>query len=277
MNTRYELRDGVAIITLDRPDKLNALTVEMREALGTHFETAARDTAVRAVLLQATGKAFCASGDVSKMDDFTAESGRALLKLAHRMVRNLANIEKPVVASVRGAVAGIGWSMALACDAVIASETARFTQVFRHVGLVPDGGAVYFLTQHLGVQRAKELVYSGRRIDAQEAHAMGLVNRVIPDEELDTTAFDYARELANGPTFALAVAKKMFKLMYQPDLETLLDAEAWAQGLALLTEDHAEGVKAFFEKRKPAFQGRKKKERRDHARDDPQVTTFCAG
>ena len=256
MNTRYELRDGVAIITLDRPDKLNALTVEMREALGTHFETAARDPAVRAVLLQATGKAFCASGDVSKMGDFTAESGRALLKLAHRMVRNLANIEKPVVASVRGAVAGIGWSMALACDAVIASESARFAQVFRHVGLVPDGGAVYFLTQHLGVQRAKELVYSGRRIDAQEAHAMGLVNRVVPDGALDTTAFEYARELANGPTFALAVAKKMFKLMYQPDLETLLDAEAWAQGLALLTEDHAEGVKAFFEKRNPVFNGR---------------------
>ena len=256
MNTRYELRDGVAIITLDRPDKLNALTVEMREALGTHFETASRDPAVRAVLLQATGKAFCASGDVSKMGDFTADSGRALLKLAHRMVRNLANIEKPVVASVRGAVAGIGWSMALACDAVIAAETARFTQVFRHVGLVPDGGAVYFLTQHLGVQRAKELVYSGRRIDAGEACALGLVNRVVPDEELDAVAFDYARELAKGPTFAFAVAKKMFKLMYQPSLEAFLDAEAWAQGLALLTEDHAEGVKAFFEKRKPVFQGR---------------------
>ncbi|MDB5743165.1 MAG: Enoyl-CoA hydratase [Polaromonas sp.] len=256
MTTRYELREGVAVITLDRADKLNALTVEMREALGTHFENAGRDSAVRAVLLQAAGKAFCASGDVSKMGDFTPESGRDLLKLAHRMVRNLANIEKPVVAGVRGAVAGIGWSMALACDAVIASETARFTQVFRHVGLVPDGGAVYFLTQHLGVQRAKELVYSGRRIDAQEAHAMGLVNRVVPDEALDEAAFEYARELASGPTFALGVAKKMFKLMYQPDLETLLDAEAWAQGLTLLTEDHQEGVRAFFEKRKPVFQGR---------------------
>ncbi len=258
MNTHilYELRDGVAIITLDRPEKMNALTVEMREALGTYFEIAARDPAVRAVLLRASGKAFCASGDVSKMGEFTAQSGHTLLKLAHRMVRNLANIDKPVVASVRGAVAGIGWSMALACDAVIASDTARFTQVFRHVALVPDGGAIYFLTQHLGVQRAKELVYSGRRIDAQEAHALGLVNKVIPDEELDAAAFDYARELASGPTFALGVAKKMFKLMHQPDLETFLDAEGWAQGLTLLTQDHAEGVKAFFEKRKPVFHGR---------------------
>ena len=256
MTTLYEMREGVAIITLDRPEKLNALTVEMREALGTHFETAARDAAVRSVLLQASGKAFCASGDVSKMGDFTAESGRTLLKLAHRMVRNLANIEKPVVAGVRGAVAGIGWSMTLACDAVIASDTARFTQVFRHVGLVPDGGAVYFLSQHLGIQRAKELVSSGRRVEAVEAHALGLVNKVVPDAELDAAAFEYARELASGPTFALGVAKKMFKLMHQPDLETFLDAEAWAQGLTLLTEDHAEGVKAFFDKRKPVFQGR---------------------
>lgn len=256
MSVRYEVIDSVGIVTMDRPEKLNALTVAMREALGTAFETAARDPGVRAVLLQASGKAFCASGDVSKMGNFTASSGRELLKLAHRMVRNLANIEKPVVAATRGAVAGIGWSMALACDAVIASDTARFTQVFRHVGLVPDGGAIYFLTQHLGLLRAKELVYSGRRIDAQEALSLGLVNRVVADGELDQVALDYARELAKGPTFALGVAKKMFKMMYQPDLETLLDAEAWAQGLALMTDDHKEGVQAFFDKRKAEFKGR---------------------
>ena len=256
MSIRYEVLDAVAVVTLDRPDKLNALTVEMREALATAFESAGRDPAVRAVLLQASGKAFCASGDVSKMGDFTPATGRELLKLAHRMVRSLANIEKPVVAATRGAVAGMGWSLALACDAIIASETARFTQVFRHVGLVPDGGAIYFLTQHLGLLRAKELVYSGRRIDAHEALSLGLVNRVVADEELDQTAMDHARELANGPTFALGMAKKMFKLMYQPDLEALLDAEAWAQGLALLTDDHKEGVQAFFEKRKPQFSGR---------------------
>lgn len=255
MHVTYELRDAVAIITLNRPEKMNALTVEMREALGSYFETAGRDPSVRAVLLQATGKTFCASGDVSKMGAFTAVSGQLLLKLAQRMVRNLANIEKPVVAATRGMVAGIGWSMALACDAVLASDTARFTQVFRHVGLAPDGGAIYFLTQHLGVQRAKELVFSGRRIDAQEALGLGLVNRVVPDDELDKAAFNHARELAMGPTFALGVAKKMFKLMYQPDLETLLDAEAWAQGLTLLTDDHKEGVQAFFERRKPVFCG----------------------
>ena len=256
MTARYQHSDGLAIITLDRPDKMNALTVDMREALASHFETAASDPAVRAVLLTATGKAFCASGDVSKMGDFTPASGRELLRLAHRMVRNLANIEKPVVAGVRGAVAGIGWSMAMACDAVIASETAKFTQVFRHVGVAPDGGAIYFLTQHVGLLRAKELTMSGRRVDAAEAHALGLVNRVVPDDELDAVALAYARELANGPTFALGAAKKLFKQMYQPTLEAYLDAEAWAQGLTLMTEDHKEGVKAFFEKRKPEFRGR---------------------
>ena len=255
MNVRYELKGAVAIVTLDRPDKLNALTVEMREELGTCFEKAARDPGVRAVLLQASGKAFCASGDVNRMGNFTPASGRDLLKLAHRMIRNLANIEKPVVAAVRGAVAGIGWSMALACDAIIASDTAKFSQVFRNVGLVPDGGAIYFLTQHLGLLHAKELVYSGRRVEAAEALALGLVNRVVPDAELDAVAWQQVDELARGPTFALGVAKKMFKLMYQPDLETLLDAEAWAQGLALLTDDHKEGVRAFFDKRKPEFKG----------------------
>jgi 2-(1,2-epoxy-1,2-dihydrophenyl)acetyl-CoA isomerase len=255
MSVRYEVRDAVGVVTLDRPEKLNALTVEMREALGTHFEAAGRDPAVRAVLLQSSGSAFCASGDVSRMGSFTASSGRELLKLAHRMVRNLVNIEKPVVAAVRGPVAGIGWSMALACDAVVASQTARFSMVFRNVGLVPDGGAVYFLTQHLGLLRAKELVYSGRRIDANEAHALGLVNEVVHDGELERAAWEQASAFAAGPTFAFGVAKKMFKLMYQPDLETLLDAEAWAQGLALLTDDHREGVRAFFDKRKPQFNG----------------------
>ena len=255
MNVRYEVSDTVAVITLNRPEKLNALTVEMREKLGDAFESAGRDPTVRAVLLQASGKAFCASGDVSKMGRFTPASGRELLRLAHRMVRNLANIEKPVVAATRGAVAGIGWSMALACDAVIASDTARFTQVFRHVGLVPDGGAIYFLTQHLGLLRAKELVYSGRRIDAQEALALGLVSRVVADDQLDQIALAHARELASGPSFALGMAKKMFKMMYQPNLEALLDAEAWAQGLALQTDDHQEGVQAFFDKRPPQFKG----------------------
>lgn len=255
MTVRYDVRDGVGVVTLDRPEKLNALNEEMREGIADACDAAGRDPAVRAVLLQASGKTFCASGDASTMGDFTPTTGRDRLKLAHRMIRSVANVEKPVVAAVRGAVAGIGWSLALACDMIVASDTARFSQVFRNVGLVPDGGAVYFLTQHLGVLRAKELVYSGRRMEPAEALSLGLVNRVVPDGDLEAAAWQEAQALAQGPTFAFGVAKKMFKLMYQPDLETVLDAEAWAQGIALMTDDHREGVRAFFDKRKPQFKG----------------------
>ena len=252
---RYEVRDAVGIVTLDRPEKLNALTVEMREALARHFAEAAVDPAVRAVLLRSSGKAFCASGDVGRMAEFTPASGRAVLALAQRMVRNLAAIDKPVVCAARGAVAGIGWSMALACDVLVASETARFSQVFRNVGLVPDGGAVWFLTQHLGALRAKELVFSGRRIDAGEALSLGLVTRVVADEALDAEAWQAAAELARGPTLALGMAKRMFRMMHSPDLESLLAAEAWAQGLALQSDDHREGIDAFLNKRAPTFRG----------------------
>jgi 2-(1,2-epoxy-1,2-dihydrophenyl)acetyl-CoA isomerase len=169
------------------------------------------------------------------------------------MILAIANIEKPVIAAVRGPVAGIGWSMALACDMIVASETAVFSQVFRNVGLVPDGGAIYFLSQTLGVLKAKELVYTGRRMPADEANQLGLVTRLVADDRLDETALELAQETAAGPTFAFGIAKKMFKSMRTPTLETALDAEAWAQGLALMTEDHGEGARAFKEKRKPVF------------------------
>lgn len=243
-------------VTLNRPERLNALTFPMREAIAAAFTTFGQDPAIRAILLSAEGRGFCASGDTSGMGAFTAETGRERLKSAHRMITAIASIEKPVVAAVRGPVAGIGWSMAMACDMIVASDTAVFSQVFRHVGLVPDGGAIYFLIQALGVQRAKELVYTGRKMPATEAASLGLLARLVPDTDLDAEATMLARELAEGPTFALGVAKKMFKSMQTPTLETCLDAEAWAQGLTLMTEDHAEGIKAFTEKRKPVFSGR---------------------
>ena len=143
----------------------------------------------------------------------------------------------------------------MACDMIIASETARFSQVFKNVGLVPDGGAIYFLTQYLGVLKAKELVMSGKRVSAMEAAQLYLVNTVVKDEELEATSWAKALELADGPTYAFGTAKKMFKLMNQPSLEAFLDTEAWAQGLSLLTDDHKEGFSAFLEKRKPHFKG----------------------
>ena len=251
-----ERDNGIMVLRMNRPDRLNALTDPMRDRISELFAEMAQDDSVRAIILNAAGRGFCASGDVTNMGNFTAVSGRHRLKSAHRMILAIANIEKPVIAAVRGPVAGIGWSMALACDMIVASETAVFSQVFRNVGLVPDGGAIYFLSQVLGVVRAKELVYTARRVLAEEAGALGLVTRLVADEKLDETALELARDLAAGPTFAFGIAKKMFKSMRTPTLETTLDVEAWAQGLALMTEDHGEGAAAFKEKRKPSFKGR---------------------
>ena len=250
------IREGaIATVRLNRPDALNALSEPMKDELGTHFAELARDKSVRAVVLCATGRAFCASGDVTTMGNFTVASAQDRLKRAHRMIINLAAIEKPVIASVRGAVAGIGWSMAMACDQIVASDTAYFSQVFKNVGLAPDGGAIYFLTQNLGLHRAKELVLSGKRVTAAEARELGLVARVVPDERLEAETRALAEELASGPTMAFGFGKKLFKQMCTPTLEVFLDAEAWAQGSALLTEDHKEGVRAFLAKRKPLFRG----------------------
>ena len=250
------IREGaIATVRLNRPDALNALSEPMKDELGTHFAELARDKSVRAVVLCATGRAFCASGDVTTMGNFTVASAQDRLKRAHRMIINLAAIEKPVIASVRGAVAGIGWSMAMACDQIVASESAYFSQVFKNIGLAPDGGAIYFLTQNLGLHRAKELVLSGKRVTAAEARELGLVARVVPDERLEAETQALAEELASGPTMAFGFGKKLFKQMFMPTLETFLDAEAWAQGNALLTEDHKEGVRAFLAKRKPLFRG----------------------
>lgn len=249
-------REGaVAIVRLNRPDALNALSEPMKDFMGGHFADLARDPEVRAIVLCAAGRAFCASGDVTTMGNFTPTSAQERLKRAHRVIINLHAIEKPVIAAVQGAVAGIGWSMAMACDMVVAGESAYFSQVFKNVGLAPDGGAIYFLAQNLGMLRAKELVLSGRRVLAAEALNLGLVSQVVPDVELEARALGLAAELANGPTLAFGFGKKLFKQTQTPTLETFLDSEAWAQGMALLTDDHREGARAFLEKRKPVFKG----------------------
>ena len=253
MQLEVSRQNGVATVRLNRPEKLNALTPEMREGLVQAFTQLGQDPEVKAVILTGAGRGFCGSGDVTNMGAFTPESARDRLKQAHRMVLAVANIEKPVVAAVRGPVAGIGWSLALACDLVVASETAKFIQVFRNVGLAPDGGAVYFLTQILGVQQAREIVYSARPVPAAEARALGLVIDVVPDEQLEAAANSLATRFATGPAFSFGVTKKLFKSMAVPSLEAFLDSEAWAQEACLMTADHQEGVAAFLEKRQPQF------------------------
>ena len=256
MNVRLENDGALAILTLDRPDRLNAMADPMWEALHGHLAAVAADEAIRAVILTGAGRAFCSGGDVTGMAKSDIVSGRARSQKRHRTVLALYNLEKPVIAAVRGPVYGIGNALALACDIVIASDTAKFSMAFKKVGIVPDGGAVFFLTQHLGLARAKELVYTARVVPANEALALGLVARVVPDDRLETEARALATELAESATYALALAKKMFHSMYVPTLEQLMELETLATGAARLTQDHQEGVSAFKEKRPPKFLGK---------------------
>jgi len=256
MNVRLEKDGALAILTLDRPDRLNAMADPMWDALHGHLMTIAADDVIRAVILTGAGRAFCSGGDVTGMAKSDILSGRARSQRRHRAVLALYNLEKPVIAAVRGAIYGIGNALALACDLVVASDTAKFSMAFKKVGVVPDGGAIFFLTQNLGVARAKELVYTARVVPASEALALGLVARVVANDKLEIETRALATELAESATYALALAKKMFHSMYVPTLEQLMELETLASGAARLTHDHKEGVEAFKEKRPPRFQGR---------------------
>lgn len=247
---------GVAIVTLNRPDKLNAMTDEMYNRVTELFTQFQTDDTVRAVILTGEGRAFCSGSDVTSMVKIDLLAGRARMQTRHAMINAMVNLEKPVIAAVRGVAAGIGFAMAMACDLIVASDTAKFSQIFKKIGLVPDGGSVFFLVQRLGIARAKELVYTARMLPAEEASAWGLINRVVPEAELEANAMALAQELAGSATFALALAKKMFQSMYKPNLEEHLEQENLCQQIAKLTEDHVEGVTAFKEKRAAVFKGR---------------------
>ncbi|MBX3652051.1 MAG: enoyl-CoA hydratase [Burkholderiales bacterium] len=256
MSIKVTLSEGIATVLLDRADKLNALSGEMYHELADAFRRLNEDDAVRVVLLTGAGRAFCAGGDVGSMGGYDVVSGRKRSKGHQQMILALHHLEKPVIAAVRGPAAGIGASMALACDLIVASETAYLLMAFKNVGIPPDGGAIYFLTQHLGLARAKEIVYSARKLPAAEAKDMGLVSKVVPDDQLEAAALELAREIAGSATYALTLAKRMFQYMYVPTLEQLLEMEVLAICGARMTEDHVEGVTAFKEKRKPKFRGK---------------------
>src|SRR5438270_9405331 len=206
------IEGAVAKVVLNRPDKLNALTIDMRQSLCDCFAQLRFDDKVRVVIVTGAGRGFCSGADVDRMagqpHDLRADRDR-LQRGGHTFIRALHSIEKPVIAAVRGPAVGIGWSIALACDLVVASTTARFSQIFRRIGLAPDGGPIWFLTRRLGMPKAKELVFSARFVEAEEALALGLVNHVVEDDELVRQTEELAADLAEAPTFALGRAKKV--------------------------------------------------------------------
>jgi 2-(1,2-epoxy-1,2-dihydrophenyl)acetyl-CoA isomerase len=259
-DTLYEIRDSVAVITLNRPEKLNSVTFAQLNELVVRLNEYEQDDAVRAILLTGTGRGFCTGADLGGgggRADMTTPVGMKLsAHLYGRVCFTLANTEKPVVAAVNGVAAGSGCNLALSCDIIFAAKSARFIEIFVRRGMIPDGGGTYFLPRSIGLVRAKELVFSGAPVGADLALALGMINRVVADEELQAEAFAYARKLASGPTRSIGMIKRLLNRSFDSDLATQLDFEAAYQGLVTSTEDIQEGWTSFFEKREPRFKGR---------------------
>ncbi|MFD9092784.1 enoyl-CoA hydratase/isomerase family protein [Streptomyces collinus] len=257
---RHEVRDGVSYVTLDRPEALNALTPALRDRLIELLAGASADPDVRAVVLTGTGRGFCAGadlrGDAGGGERVPGDVARTLRLGAQRLVAAVLDCEKPVIAAVNGTAAGLGAHLAFACDLVLAAESARFVEVFVRRGLVPDGGGAYLLPRLIGPQRAKELMFFGDAVPAADAQRLGLVNRVVPDGELEKTAREWAVRLATGPTRALAMAKQLVNASLDGDRAGAFAAEAAAQEINLTTRDAQEGLRAFTERREADFRGR---------------------
>lgn len=259
-SVQIAIDEGVARLTLNRPDKLNAFDEEMLVALRGAVESAAQDDSVRAVLLTGAGRAFCAGQDLAAVEVPGAGSvpdlGHLLETRYNPLVRAIRALEKPVVCAVNGVAAGAGANLALACDMVLAGRSARFIQAFCKIGLVPDSGGTWSLTRLVGEARAKGMALTGRPIDAETAAAWGLIWQVVDDDRLMDEADALVRDLAAGPTVGLGLTKQALQAATTNSLDTQLDLERDLQRTAGRTADYAEGVTAFLEKRPPHFTGR---------------------
>ncbi|MFD9725505.1 enoyl-CoA hydratase/isomerase family protein [Streptomyces sp. NPDC059072] len=252
--------NNVSWITLNRPDAMNALTWDQRERVIALLADASADPAIRAVVVTATGKGFCAGADLrggpAPTDRVAGDVARMIRLGAQRLITAVLDCEKPVLAAVNGTAAGIGAHLALACDLVIAADTARFIEVFVRRGLVPDGGGAYLLPRLVGPQKAKELMFFGDALPAADAERLGLVNKVVAPEDLEAAAREWAERLAQGPTRAIAMTKQLVNASLDSDRATALAAEATAQEINMTTADANEGVASFVERRTPKYLGR---------------------
>lgn len=252
---KYEVGNGVAWITLNRPDKLNAFTEQLNKEVQHSVKQASRDKEVRCLVITGEGRAFCSGQDLQGVNE-DMDHGEVLRQFYNPMVMEIHRCEKPIIAAVNGVAAGAGMSLALACDFRLLSEKASFLEAFIHVGLVPDAGNLYFLPKLIGHAKAMELAVLGEKINAEEAKKLGLATKVIPMEQWQAELTAFAEKVANMPTAAIAVIKKNLKASWESTLEESLERDAQGQRIAGLTLDHKEGVAAFMQKRKPVFQGK---------------------
>ncbi|GIV36730.1 MAG: 1,2-epoxyphenylacetyl-CoA isomerase [Cyclobacteriaceae bacterium] len=253
---KFNAENGVATITLNRPEVYNALNDEITFELQDAWKAVARDEQVRVAVLTGEGKAFCSGQDLRAGSSTQKRSFMdSLHKRYNPIIRAMRNLPKPVVCKLNGVAAGAGCSLALASDIIVASEEATLIEVFINIGLVPDSGSSYFLPRLTGMAKAFELCSMGTRLKAEEAHRLGLVNEVVPAEKLDEAVKRYTDYYAQAPTKAIGLIKKMLNKSTVATLDEMLDYEAYCQEIAGSTHDYREGVQAFLEKRRPKFRG----------------------
>lgn len=253
---KYSAEQGVATITLNRPDVYNALNDEITYELQDALKAVAKDAQVRVVVLTGEGKAFCSGQDLKAA---SGDQKRSFLQSLHKrynpIVSAMRNLPKPIVCRLNGVAAGAGCSLALACDVIVASEEATLIEVFINIGLVPDSGSSYFLPRTVGMNKAFELCSMGNRVKAAEAVSIGLINKAVPAAELDAAVKFYTDYFAKAPTKSIGLIKKMLNKSATSTLEEMLEYEAYCQEIAGTSNDYKEGVTAFLEKRKPDFKG----------------------
>jgi 2-(1,2-epoxy-1,2-dihydrophenyl)acetyl-CoA isomerase len=263
---RSRLAEGVLWLTIDRPDVANALAPEHRAELTRLLSDAEEDVAVRCVVITGTGNAFCTGADLRSSagppprspdapEKIAGDVARNIRKNAQRLIETILELEKPVIAAVNGTAAGLGLHLAVACDLVVATEDARFIEVFVRRALVPDAGGAYLLPRLVGLQRAKELMFLGDDVSARRAHEMGMVNRVVPRDELLPVTEQLAARLAAGPTRAIALMKWLANRSFDVDRQTAFENESYAQDINMTTHDGNEGVQSFVERRPPRYRG----------------------
>ncbi|MEO0033150.1 MAG: hypothetical protein RIS94_2908 [Pseudomonadota bacterium] len=253
----YEVSDRIATVTLNRPDAMNATTDRLYSELQDLIPRIAADTNVSVVILTGAGRGFCAGADLkASKDSLTPLQRRARHRwILKDVLEPLYKLEKPVIAAVNGPAAGAGANIALSCDIIIASEKASFIQAFAKVGLMPDLGGMFFLSRAVGINKAKELCFTARKVLADEALVLGIANKVVPHDDLMDEARAMAKQIAAGSPTAMAMSKRLLNMSQTASFEQMLEFEAYSQTIAYLTPEYLEGVAAFREKRTPDFAG----------------------